>query len=238
MKTCVATGVTSGIGRATILKLSKGKLFKNYALIARNEEKLKKIKNLMIKNNHSLKIKCYVVDLECFDKLNKIILNIYKEFKSINCLLNIAGFADPKSLLLTDNYSFIKTYRVNVIAPFVLIRECVKFMKNSGGKILNIASTAGMSSRPGWLSYSSSKAALISMSYTLSDELSEYGIKIYCISPGRCATKLRKKLAPNEDQKKIMQPNDVAKFISNLLDPSEECLDGQNIVLRKKLNKN
>lgn len=109
-------------------------------------------------------------------------------------------------------------------------------MKNKGGKILNIASTAGMTPRPGWLSYSSSKAAVISMSQTLTDELVEYGIKVYCVSPGRCATKFRKRLAPNEDPTTIMQPEEVAEVICNLISDNGNCLDGQNIVIRKQLN--
>lgn len=75
------------------------------------------------------------------------------------------------------------------------------------------------------------------MSQTLTEELAEYGIKVYCISPGRCATKLRRRLAPDEDPKTIMQPEDVAEVICNLISPTECCLDGQNIVIRKQLNK-
>ena len=45
---------------------------------------------------------------------------------------------------------------------------------------------------PGWISYASSKATIISMSQTLTEELAEYGIKVYCISPGRCSTKIKK----------------------------------------------
>jgi len=124
---------------------------------------------------------------------------------------------------------------VNVFAPFMFMRECVKYMKDKGGKILNVASTAGMTPRPGWLSYASSKAAVISMSQTLTAELAEYGISVYCVSPGRCATKLRKRLAPDEDPTTIMQPEDVAEVICNLISPNEKCLDGQNIVIRKAI---
>jgi 3-oxoacyl-[acyl-carrier protein] reductase len=108
-------------------------------------------------------------------------------------------------------------------------------MKKNGGKIVNIASTAGMGPRPGWITYSSSKAAMISISQTLTEELAEYGIKVYCVSPGRCATKLRAKLAPDEDSAMIMQPVEVAKVITNLLLEDEQYLDGQNIVIRKRL---
>ncbi len=127
-----------------------------------------------------------------------------------------------------------KTYKVNVLSMFTIIRETVRYMKDTGGKILNVASTAGTSPRPGWLAYSSSKAAVISMSQTLSEELAEYGIKVYCVSPGRCATDLRRALAPDEDQTKIMQPEDVAEVIENLLENIGMCLDGQNIIVRQQ----
>ncbi len=110
-------------------------------------------------------------------------------------------------------------------------------MKRSGGQILNVASTAGSSARPGWLAYASSKAALISMSQTLSEELSEYGIRVYCISPGRCATELRKVLAPDEDPTTIMQPEHVGEVVNRLLSDDGICLDGQNIVVRKQVVK-
>ena len=76
---------------------------------------------------------------------------------------------------------------------------------------------------------------MISISQTLTEELAEYGIKVYCVSPGRCATKLRAKLAPDEDSAMIMQPVEVAKVITNLLLEDEQYLDGQNIVIRKRL---
>jgi 3-oxoacyl-[acyl-carrier protein] reductase len=175
------------------------------------------------------------VDLKKPDSIPTIVEEIYQKVKSINILVNIAGYTDPQPLLSTSLESMKKTYSVNVFSPFMLIRECTKYMKKSGGKILNVASTAGMTPRPGWLSYSSSKASIISMSQTLTEELSEYGIKVYCVSPGRCATNLRRKLAPEEDPNTIMQPIEVAEIICNLLSDGEYCLDGQNIVIRKQI---
>lgn len=74
-----------------------------------------------------------------------------------------------------------------------------------------------------------------SMSETLTAELAEYGIKEYCISPVRCATKLRRRLAPDENPDTIMQPEEVANVICKLVEPEEKCLDGQNIVIRKQI---
>ena len=234
MSVCIITGAGAGIGKATAIALSKQSFFDGYAILGRNTQALDATVAEMLSNNSKLSIKTYLIDLDNPDEIPSIIDNVYNDFGSIDCLLNIAGYTDPQSLLLTTLDGFRKTYNVNVFSPFMLIRECVKYMKKNGGKILNVASTAGMTPRPGWLSYASSKAALISMSQTLTEELAEYNIKMYCVSPGRCATDLRKKLAPDEDPSTIMQPCEVAEVIERLVDPAEKCLDGQNIVIRKK----
>lgn len=237
MATCIITGIGSGIGRATAIQLAQRGYYDQYAMIGRNESDMAATKEAMQKYISSDKIHIYNIDLSNPEDIPSAISSIDNNLGNIECLLNIAGYTDPKSLLTTTLDSFELTYRINVFAPFILMRECVKYMRNTGGKILNVASTAGMTPRPGWLSYASSKAALISMSETLTAELSEYGIMVYCVSPGRCATKLRKRLAPDEDPTTIMQPEEVAEVICNLVNPSERCLDGQNIVIRKVMKK-
>lgn len=233
MKTCVLTGASSGIGKAVAYKLVENKQFEHLALLGRNEN-LYSLKEEI--QNETVSVSVWEIDFTKPEDVTEVVDNVVRHTGSVDCLLNIAGYTDPQSLLATSLDNMEKTYRVNVFSPFMLMRECVKYMKIRGGKILNVASTAGMTPRPGWLSYSSSKASVISMSQTLTDELAEYGIKVYCVSPGRCATKLRKRLAPNEDPKTIMQPEEVAEVICNLISNSENCLDGQNIVIRKQLS--
>lgn len=233
MGTCIITGASAGIGQATALALSKTEYFNSYVLLGRNVSALDETALEMTKGNDSIVVACYELDLACPESIPNVMGEIVEYHENIKCLLNIAGYAEPQPLLTTSLESFDYTYKVNVFAPFMLIRECTRLMKNSGGKIVNVASTAGMSPRPGWLSYASSKASVISMSDTLTAELAEYGIKVYCLSPGRCATDLRKRLAPDEDPKTIMQPEEVAEVICRLVSPDEKCLDGQNIVIRK-----
>lgn len=233
MATCVITGIGSGIGKATAIMLAQRNYYSHFALVGRNEEDIKKTQEEMQKYLPEGATRIYLIDLSNPELIPAIVERIHEDFGNIEALLNVAGYTDPKSLLATSLESFDLTYKVNVYAPFVFIRECVKYMKQTGGKILNVASTAGMTPRPGWLSYASSKAAVISMSQTLTSELSEYGIMVYCVSPGRCATKLRRRLAPDEDPTTIMQPIEVAEVICDLVNPSEQCLDGQNIVIRK-----
>lgn len=236
MKACIITGSGDGIGKAVANRLSKTKYFDSYILLGRNKDAIQETIQLMKSNSEVLNIAFYEIDFSRPEKISIVMERISKLFQNIVCLLNIAGYTDPQPLLSTSLESLELTYRVNVFSPLILIQECTRHMKNGGGKIINVASTAGMSPRPGWLSYASSKAAMISMSQTLTEELAEYGIKVYCVSPGRCATKLRKRLAPDEDPKTIMQPEDVAEIICKLVDPEEQCLDGQNIVIRKQIS--
>ncbi len=232
MRVCIMTGAGSGIGRAVAIQLAEQKLYDHIAILGRNLEALNEVCKKM---QPMVQTSVWDIDLNSPQKIPQIVEQIHEKCGSIDCLLNIAGYTDPQPLLTTSLENMEMTYNVNVFAPFLLIRETVKYMKKTGGKILNVASTAGMTPRPGWLSYSSSKAAVISMSQTLTEELSEYGIKVYCVSPGRCATKLRQKLAPNEDPTTIMQPEEVAEVICNLISDRENCLDGQNIVIRKQI---
>lgn len=235
MATCIITGAGSGIGRSTALELSKRDDFNTLVLIGRGVDKLEETKSQMDLSPEK-KVHIMPYDLSDLEGIPALVKNIYDTCGSIDCLLNIAGFTDPQALLTTSLESMRQTYEVNVFAPFLLIRECTKYMRQNEGvsKVLNVASTAGITARPGWLSYASSKAALVSMSQTLAEELAEYHIKVYCVSPGRCATALRRKLAPSEDQSTIMQPDEVGYIIANLVAQDEHCLDGQNIVIRKK----
>lgn len=237
MGTIIITGAGSGIGRATAISLAQKGFFGQYALVGRNEDDLKSTKKEMSNYVAANAVSIFLQDLSFPEKIPAVVKQIHDEMETIECLLNIAGYTDPTSLLTTTLESFELTYKVNVFAPFMFMRECVKYMKQGGGKILNVASTAGMTPRPGWLSYASSKASVISMSETLTAELSEYGIMVYCVSPGRCATKLRRRLAPDEDPTTIMQPEEVAEVIVNLVSPEEQCLDGQNIVIRKMMKR-
>lgn len=233
MKTCIITGASAGIGRAAAIEIAALGEFENIVIISRRKEELEVTKSLMDK---AVNVDIMPFDMECIDRIPALVDEIYEKHGSIDCLLNIAGYTDPQFLFATTQENLCKTFTINVFAPYILCRECAKYMKSNSetSKIINIASTAGSTPRPGWSVYAMSKASIIEMSATLTEELASYGIKVYCLSPGRCATELRKKLAPEEDQSKIMQPREVGVEIARMASKNETCLDGQNIVIRKK----
>ena len=233
MRTCIITGASAGIGRAAAIEISNLGEYDNIVIISRREPCLLETKERMSSN---VNIECVPFDVENIEAIPGLVKNIFEKYGSIDCLLNIAGYTDPKFLLETSEENLRKTFTINVFAPYILSKECAAYMKANKeiSKIINIASTAGSTPRPGWSVYAMSKAAVIEMSLTLTEELAGYGIKVYCLSPGRCATELRRKLAPEEDQTKIMQPETVGREIARMASQSEICLDGQNIIIRKK----
>ena len=233
MKTCIITGASAGIGRAAAVEIAKLGEFENIVIISRRKEELEVTKNLMDK---SVNVDIVPFDMENIAEIPALVEKIFTRHGSIDCLLNIAGYTDPQFLFATTQENLEKTFTINVFAPYILCRECAKYMKSNAetSKIINIASTAGSTPRPGWSVYAMSKASIIEMSATLTEELASYGIKVYCLSPGRCATELRRKLAPEEDQSKIMQPEAVGVEIARMASKNETCLDGQNITIRKK----
>jgi 3-oxoacyl-[acyl-carrier protein] reductase len=231
-KVCVITGASQGIGRAAAVRMSREPEVSVVVLIARSAAGLAETATVM--NHDSTQVELIPYDLMDLTGIPDLVRGIHDKYGSIDILLNIAGYADPQSLLDTDIENIVKTYTVNVFAMLVLIRETTRYMYDRPAKILNVASTAGITSRPGWLAYASSKAAVVSLSATLADELAGSGIRIYSISPGRTATELRRKLAPEEDPSSIMQPSQVADVIAQLMSDTEITLDGQNIVVRTR----
>lgn len=231
-KVCVITGASQGIGRAAAIEMSRQPDVDTVILIARNAEGLAGTAAAMAPGTTVRQIP---YDLGDLDGIPVLVEQICDEYGGIDLLLNIAGYAEPRSLLDTSAANLVTTFTINVFAMVVLIREFVRFNDGRPAKILNVASTAGITARPGWTAYAASKAAVVNLSQTLSEELAGSGIKIYTISPGRTATDLRRKLAPDEDPSTIMQPEQVARVIGTLLRDDELTLDGQNIIVRQQL---
>ena len=148
-------------------------------------------------------------------------------------LINCAGYVEPKSILETSSEDWIKTIDTNLTGVFYCVKEFIKYNK-TGGRIVNIASTSGQRPSPGWAAYGAAKAGVINFSQSLSEELKPYGIRVYCVCPGRCATELRRKLAPDEDQSRIMQPGEVADFVYYLVS-EDKILDSQTLIVKKNI---
>jgi 3-oxoacyl-[acyl-carrier protein] reductase len=227
-KNIIIIGASSGIGLKTAQVLQEKS--NNFIICSsRNIENFSK-KELCLFDNTFLKN----LDVTNETSVKNFFNFIEKKYKKIDAIINCAGYVEPKGLFEISSKNWNKTLEVNLTGTFNVAKYGCFAMKKSGGKLINIASTAGMNARPGWSAYAAAKAGVINFSLTIAEELKSYGIKVFVICPGRTATPLRKILAPNEDPQTIMQPEAVAKVITNLLENDMDVLEGSPIVVRER----
>lgn len=177
------------------------------------------------------KVISHSVDVGDLDALRQATEDVYRRIGNIDIVVNNAGYTNPVPIQQIEFDDFERTMSVNLYAPFLIIQGLLK-LGNVFQVIVNLASTAGINGRSGWLTYSASKAAVINMSQVMREELAIYGTRVVCISPGRTATALRKVLAPDEDPATIMQPEHVAEVIETLASKVGSFLDSENLVVR------
>lgn len=102
----------------------------------------------------------------------------------IDILVNNAGIGHrPQSLTELSEADFERLFAVNMKSVFLTARHFVPTMRRSGGAILNIASTAGVSPRPGLTWYNASKGWMITATRSMAVELAADGIRVNALNP-------------------------------------------------------
>jgi 3-oxoacyl-[acyl-carrier protein] reductase len=229
----MVTGASKGIGAATVDRFFYGDNdVTDFILLARESAAFTAVLDkLRADNPYGKKATGYAIDLADRERTVDLMQDVTNNHGKVDLLVNNAGYTAPCAIQQVDFADFERTIGVNLYAPFTIVQELLH-NGNTFELVVNIASTAGMNGRPGWLTYSASKAALITMSEVMKEELAIYGTRVVCISPGRCATDLRKTLAPDEDPSTIMQPGHVAGVIEMLASDIGRFVDSRNLVVR------
>lgn len=233
-KTALVTGASRGIGLETVRRfILNSEDVTTVVMFARASEDFDAaVATLQEEAPVGRRIIARNVDVGDRGDLKKAVKAAYDEVGNIDILVNNAGYTNPVPLQQVKMSDFEKTMNVNVYAPFLIVKTLLN-RGNEFSLIVNIASTAGINGRSGWLSYSASKAAVINMSQVMREELAIYGTRVVCLSPGRTATALRRTLAPEEDPSTIMQPEHVAKVIETFASPIGRFIDSENVVVRQ-----
>jgi len=163
-KTAIVTGGTRGIGKAIVEELlqSGAKVFATGTNVAQ-------IKELNAKNQKS-QLTYLQLNLSYPDKVKDFIAKTL-ELTDIDILINNAGINIVSGADKTTDESFLQIQEINVHGPFLLAQAFGQQMiKRNWGRIVNISSIWGVVTRPGRLSYSASKMALLGINKTLAVE--------------------------------------------------------------------
>ncbi|MDX1636987.1 MAG: SDR family NAD(P)-dependent oxidoreductase [Balneolaceae bacterium] len=217
-KKAVVTGASSGIGAAFAHALiNRGATV--YGL-ARSRDKLQRIR----KEFGSTFIPV-IMDITDTDAMSRWVDSTFDDQNTPDVLVNNAGlgyFGNVDELTIEEWDTMIST---NLSGTFYLTRLIVPLMKQNPETchIVNIASIAGKIANPQISGYNASKFGVSGFSEALFKELRYEGIKVTCLYPGSIATSFFDN-ANQETHSNMMQPNEVAKVLIDLLETPDNFL--------------
>lgn len=222
-KNCLITGSTGGLGQEIAKALLKNNC--NLFLTATNAKRLSKLKDkLDTMNENKCKINYFAGDVTNQNQIKKIISAVRKSFGHVDILINCAGIFHSKSISQSTIEDFDRVFAVNIRTPFLLCKEFSKDMiSKKWGRIVNIGSSSSYSGFKNGTIYCASKHSILGLSRSLFNELKEYGIRTYCISPGSIKTKMGK-LSKNQDYETFLDPLEVAKYVEFIISFNDDLV--------------
>lgn len=189
-KVAVITGGSRGIGAAIAEKYAKSGA--NVAIICSSS--VESAENVREKcESYGVKAMAYACNVADFAATKALVNEIKSEFGTIDILVNNAGINRDKLIAAMREADFDDVINTNLKGAFNMIRHCsMIFIRNKGGKIINISSVAGVMGNAGQANYAASKAGLIGLSKSVARELAGKNVTCNVIAPGFIATDMTK----------------------------------------------
>ncbi len=216
-KVALVTGGTRGIG-AAIAEL----LAESGAHVVVTYRSNRTEANRFIAKMRRWGLSCEAIRLDVADekKVARIIKNIRERCGEIDILVNNAGIWVPAPIGATSSGVWRRTIDVNLIGTFNCCNAVIPSMKHHGGKIVNIASTAGQRGEAGYSHYAASKGGIIAFTKSIAAELAPYRINVNCVAPGWVTTDMtigtikqksaRREIIKSIPRGRIANPEDIA----------------------------
>ncbi len=138
-------------------------------------------------------VECMTVALDLIDpeSCNEFVRRVVERFGRIDILVNNAAYQGKsvRDVAELDTGRLERTFRVNLLAPFVLVREALPYMR-PGSSILNVSSIQAYDPSPAILDYATTKGALVTFTKGLAQSLIQRGIRVNSVAPGPVWTPL------------------------------------------------
>jgi len=181
-KTVMVTGAAVGIGRATAFKFAQNGA--NLVLVDINFEKLESVKKEI--EEFTKKVLIFKCDVSNVENVNAVVAEAEKEFGKIDILINNAALWRDRATFVDSPVELWQKYiDINIMGVVYCTKAVLpKMIENKYGKIINIASVAGVYGNAKMTHYSTTKGALIAMTKALAKEVVNDGVIVNAVSPG------------------------------------------------------
>jgi 3-oxoacyl-[acyl-carrier protein] reductase len=211
-QTAMITGAGKGIGKATAIALAKEGV--NLGLLARNYADLESLQQELT-STYSIKVSIATADISNRPEAERAVETLIGELGSLDILLNNAGTAQFGTLLDMDPEQWEKIIQTNLMGTYYVTRSALPTMlKQNGGSIINIASTAGERGFATGSAYCASKFAVLGLTEALMQEVRKSNIRVTALTPSTVNTELAVKAGLSiGDEDRMMQAEDVAELI-------------------------
>jgi NAD(P)-dependent dehydrogenase (short-subunit alcohol dehydrogenase family) len=214
-KHVMITGASSGIGRATALKVAAAGGVP--LLVARNVEKLEEVRAEIVAAGGIAYV--YAADISDMDSVDRLVERVLADHRDVDMLVNNAGRSIRRSIALSYDrfHDFERTMKLNYFGAVKLIIGLLPHMRERGsGHIVNISSIGVQTNPPRFSAYVASKAALDAFTRVVASEVIGDGVTFTTIHMPLVRTPM---IAPTKiyDAFPAISPDEAADMICEAL---------------------
>ncbi|UCH27481.1 MAG: SDR family oxidoreductase [Trueperaceae bacterium] len=216
----ILTGAGRGLGKAIALALADREV--KLALLARTRHELDAVAEVVSAAGSQALV--VPVDLSDPDQIEGAVAKTLEAFGGIDVLINNAGWSPPlRPLQETTLETWNTAMDVNARATFLLCKACLPtLIEKRAGHIINISTAVVDVPVATITAYRASKAAQKAFAESLLEEVRPLGIKVTTILPEPMDTPMRWEATPDYPRDRVMDPNEVARVVVELLKQNEE----------------